>query len=262
VTRGYETVSRNTSFKTYSRGYVATAYGSLRATQSLPIDSTLTVEAERVQLRPGEQVYLSRLLGVLERSGGDLNWGPGTSDVTLYDRFRSLNEHFVLPRGVEDGTGVAPATDLRIVAESQGVPVRFFLPPGASAILSNAGIDVIDEDETFVFSHDTYGAPDPAEITTWDRQYDALVRDVAPFGFTNDNRRRLAVLVDQFERLAESNPSHFRRMQLDVIKTHERIWGSRVFNNLASAVSAARGRARFEPRPPSMLPSASFRMPE
>lgn len=261
VTTGYETVSRNSSFKTYSRGYVASAYGALRATQSLPIDSTLTIEAERLQLRPGEEIYLSRLLGALERSEHDLNWGPGTEDLSLYNRFRSLNEHIVLPAGPQDGAGLSPATDLRIVAEAQGVPVRFFLPLGASDILAEADVDVMDEEKTFVFTHDTYGAPNPDEVTTWDRQYDELVRDVAHFGFTNENRRRLGVLVDQFEDLAATRPSHFRRMQLEIIKTHERIWGSNVFDKLASAVSAARGSARFEPRPPSALPSRSFRVP-
>ncbi len=262
VTTGYDTVSRNSSFKSYSRGYVASAYGALRATESLPIDPTETIEAERVQLRSGEQLYLSELLRTLEQAESELDWGPDTADMTSYDRFRKLNAHFNLSAGSQDGTGVTPATDVRFIAESQGVPVRFFLPLGASEMLARADVDVIDRDETFTFTRDTYGPPDPGEVTTWDRQYDDLVGEVAQFGFTNENRRRLAALVARFEDLAASNPSHYRRTRLEVIKTHERIWGSNVFNRLVAAVRAARGTERFEARPPSVLPSRqSFPVP-
>lgn len=255
VTEGYDHVSRNSSFKTYSRGYVASAYGSLRATESIPIDSTRTVEAVRVQLRSGERIFLSELLRALEASGRDFEWGPNTDGLSLYNKFRSLNGHFVLPAASDESMGVAPNADLRLTAESQGVPVRFFLPLGAPGALAEAGFDILNSDRSFTFSHDTFGRPDPSEVTVWDRQYRQLVQDVAHFGFTDEYRQRLIYLVDRFEELAAARPTHFRRLQLEVIKTHERIWRSNVFDRLADALEAASGRARFEPRPLSPLPS-------
>lgn len=257
VTTGYDQVSSGSSFKSYSRGYVASAYGALRATESLPVDSTLTLEAERVQIKPGEQIFLSELLRTLESSDQELDWGPGMDEESHYERFRFMNEHFALPD--LQGDGVSPRVDVRLTAESQGIDVKFFLPLGATKVLKDAGLDIIDEEKRFRFTHDTYGRPKPGDVTIWDRQYDNLIRDVANFGFTNENRRRLNFLVGRFRELAESNPSHYRRMQLDIIKTHQRIWQSNVFDKLANAVSAARGSSRFEPMPPSELPTSSRR---
>jgi hypothetical protein len=255
VTTGYDKVSSGSSFKTYSRGYVASIYGSLRATQALPIDSTKTLEAIRVQIRPGTQIFLSELLRVLETTGTSFDWGPDTEDLGIYDRFRKMNQHFVLPAG--DGTGVDPRADVRLVAEAQGAPVHIFLPLGASEALSSAGLNVIDEGSIFRYTHDTYARPPASEMTVWDRQYEELVRDVANFGFSSENRQRLNILVDRFRELADARPSHFRQLQLEIIQTHQRIWQSGVFDKLASAVSAARGRTRSEPLPPSVLPRSS-----
>lgn len=254
VTTGYDEVSRNSSFKSYSRGYVASAYGSLRATQNLPIDSTKTIEAARVQVQSGQSIFLSELLRSLEAAEQELDWGPNTDGLSLYNKFRKLNQHFVLPDASNETRGVAPNADVKFVAESQGVPVRFFLPLGASAVLEEAGVDVLDDSETFRFTHDTYGRPEPSELTIWDRQYQQLVQDIAHFGFTDAYRDRLIFLVDRFEELAEARPSHFRRTQLEVIKTHERIWRSSVFDKLADVLRAARGSERFDPRPLSPLP--------
>jgi hypothetical protein len=255
VTTGYDKVSSGSSFKTYSRGYVASIYGSLRATQALPIDSTKTLEAIRVQIRPGTQIFLSELLRVLETTGTSFDWGPDTEDLGIYDRFRKMNQHFVLPAG--DGTGVDPRADVRLVAEAQGAPVHIFLPLGASEALSSAGLNVIDEGSIFRYTHDTYARPPASEMTVWDRQYEELVRDVANFGFSSENRQRLNTLVDRFRELAGARPSHYRQLQLEIIQTHQRIWQSGVFDKLASAVSAARGRTRSEPLPPSVLPRSS-----
>ncbi len=252
VTTGYDDVSRGSSFKSYSRGYVASAYGALRATQDLPIDSTQTLEAERVQIQPGKHIFLSELLRILEASGGDLEWGPDTDDLSTYDRFRYMNEHFSLPD--IQGSGVDPRADVRLTAEAQGVRVKFFLPLGATTILKNAGHDVIDESATFRFTHSTYGRPSSGDVTIWDRQYSDLVDDIAKWGFSKENRARLNFLVSRFRELADANPSHYRNMQLEIIRTHQRIWQSSVFDKLASAVSAARGNLRSEPRPPSDLP--------
>lgn len=262
VTTGYDTVSRRSSFGSYSRGYIASAYGALRATQSVPIDTTKTVEAVRVRLRDDQSLFLSQLLRTLGRSTRPLDWGPGTEDLSEYDRFQHLNPHFDLPRhdpvdADRAESGVPPMGDVQFTATADGHPVRFFLPLGAPAVLADAGLDIIDPAESFRFTHDTYAGPAPSEITEADRLYEALIDDVAHFGFTNENRRRLARLVDEFEALARSNPTHFRRTQLQIIHTHERMWGANVFNRLAAAVEAARGQLRFEPRPPSPLPTGS-----
>lgn len=255
VTTGYDKVSSESSFKTYSRGYVASIYGSLRATQALPIDSSKTLEAERVQIRPGTHIFLSELLRVLESSENTFDWGPDTEDLGIYDRFRKMNQHFVLPAG--DGRSVDPRADVRLVSEAQDAPVHVFLPIGASAALAAAGHDVIDESSIFRYTHDTYGRPNASEMTVWDRQYDELVRDVANFGFSDENRQRLNLLVNRFRELANTRPSHYRQLQLEIIQTHQRIWQSNVFDKLASAVSAAKGRTRSEPLPPSVLPRST-----
>ena len=252
VTTGYDEVSSGSSFKSYSRGYVASAYGALRATDDIPIDSTKTLEAERVQVQSGKRIFLSELLRVLDSSDAKLDWGPNTEDMSMYDRFRFMNEHFALPDA--SGDGVDPRADVRFTAEAQGMPVHVFLPLGATSILKEAGLDVIDEAHTFRYTHSTYGRPDPGDMTIWDRQYDDLVRDISNFGFNSENRSRLNSLVERFRELAEANPSHYRKMQLEIIRTHQRIWQSSVFDKLAGAVSAARGRLRSEPRPPSELP--------
>ncbi|MEX0820520.1 MAG: hypothetical protein WD021_00115 [Rhodothermales bacterium] len=258
VTTGYDTVSRRSSFQSYSRGYVASAYGALRAVQSQPIDTTRTLRADRVQLHEGASLYLSELLRALRQSEVELDWGPGTENLAPYDRFRSLNGHFDLPDAPETGPGLTPANDIELVARAQGHPVRFFLPPGASRILETAGLHVIDPEKTFRFSDDTYRPPHPSEITEWDRRYAELVKETARFGFTYENRRQLGVIVERFEELARSNPTHYRRTQLDIIRTHERIWGADVFNKLVDVTAAARGSMRFEPRPPERLPSSSL----
>ncbi len=250
VTTGYDEVSSGSSFKTYSRGYVASVYGALRATQDIPIDTTKTLLAERVQIQPGKQIFLSELLRVLESA--DLDWGPDTEDRSMYDRFKFMNEHFALPAG--QGEGVDPRSDVRFTSEAQGVTVKFFLPLGGSKTLKDAGYDVIDESATFRFTHDVYGRPNPRDLTIWDRQYEELVRDAGNFEFTSENRARLNQLVERFRQLAEANPSHYRKMQLKIIRTHQGIWRSNVFDKLASAVSGARGRARSQPLPPTDLP--------
>jgi len=254
VTEGYDHVSRNSSFKSYSRGYVASAYGALRATESIPVDPSKSLRTVRVQLRPGERLFLSDLLRTLAASGQEFDWGPDTEGMTLYNKFRKLNKHFALPAGGSEDASVKPNADLRLTADVKGIAVRFFLPPGAPEALKAAGMNVLDDDRSFRYDENTYGRPDPAEITLWDRQYQQLVNDIAYFGFTREYRDRLAYLVDKFEELAKTNPTLYRRMQLEVIKTHERIWKSNVFDKLADVLRAVRGSQRFEARPLSPLP--------
>ena len=87
ITDGFDKLS-SSSFRNNSRGYVASAYGSLRATESLPVDKTATAQVERVQFRSGERITLSRLLQLLPDA--DLE------EANAYDRFREHNPHFLL----------------------------------------------------------------------------------------------------------------------------------------------------------------------
>ena len=251
VTTGYDHVSRNSSFKTYSRGYVASAYGSLRAMDDEPIDSTRTLRTERVQLAPGKEILLSHLLTTLGRQERPLDWGPGTERLSLYERFRRLNPHITLPAAEDSTAGVPPRANLRLVSKAGDAPVRFFLPLGASQVLADA--DVLDPAKTFRYDRNAFGRPSPTEVTMWDRQYRELVNDIAHFGFNSENRRRLFYLTDRFAELAAANPTHYRLTQLEVIRTHKGIWQSGVYEKLASAVAAARGSSRMETRPPAPL---------
>ena len=101
ITDGFDQLS-SSSFRTHSRGYVASAYGSLRATESFPVDKAATLQVERVQLRDGERINLSRLLELLP-PGADL------TETNAYDRFREHNPHFLLPERSENQPGVPPA---------------------------------------------------------------------------------------------------------------------------------------------------------
>ena len=237
ITDGFDKLS-SSSFRNNSRGYIASAYGSLRATESLPVDKTATAQVERVQFRSGERITLSRLLQLLPDA--DLE------EANAYDRFREHNPHFLLPERSENQSGVPPEGDVQLVSRSGNTPVRFFLPAGSIKALFAAGFDGIDPEKTFHFGQDTYGgapwsysAPNPPDAfpgTVWDRQYDELVQETARFGFTNENRERLATLTERFEALAREQPSFYRDMQWKIIKTHHRLWHSEVFDRLAAVV--------------------------
>lgn len=241
ITDGFDQLS-SSSFRTHSRGYVASAYGSLRATESLPVDKAAALQVERVQLRDGERINLSRLLELLP-PGADL------TETNAYDRFREHNPHFLLPERLESQPGVPPAGDIQLVSRSGRTPVRFFLPAGSIKTLFAAGFDGLDPERIFHFGQDTYGgapwshsapdSPDAFPRTVWDRQYDELVQEIARFGFTNENRERLAALTERFEALAREEPSFYRDMQLKIIRTHHRLWHSDVFDRLAAVVRAS-----------------------
>ncbi len=245
ITDGFDTVSRGSSFGSYSRGYIPSLYGSLRAVEAWPVDFSQTVVAERVQLKPGKSIYLGQLLRKLGTEDPRLSWSDGLSRVGAYDRFRLLNPHFNLPTSQRPGVPVAG--DVRLVSSIGGVPVRFFLPLGASEVLRDAGFDLLDLRQTERFDWNTYPDPLP-EKTTWDHEYDALVQDIGLFGFTRENRARLQSLANQFERLAEAKPTPFRLRQLDVIRIHKGVWQTSEWEHLAS--TTARATAGFPPRPP------------
>jgi len=251
ITDGFETVRKNSTFGPYSRGYVASAYGSLRAIDNRPIDLSNTMRAERVQLEPGASLMLSDLLSALRRSTRALNWSLVSDRPNLYERFRGLNPHLDLAPS-EDGE-LSPSDNVRFVSSVDGKAVRFFLPTGGVDALEQAGIDALDEHATFRFNDETYQLPSENERTVWDRRYDDLVSDIKEFGFTTDNRDRLLEIYDAFERLAEESPTHYRQTQLDIIQTHRRIWLSNPWESLADAATLATGKMRMRPQPPETL---------
>jgi hypothetical protein len=253
VTDGFERVSATSSFKTHSRGYVPSAYGALRATQKLEIDTTQTIRVDRVHIRSGQSVFLSTLLDALGDAGAAMDWGPGTSgEMSVYERFRKMNPHIQLPRPADDGK--VPANgDVRLVSAVNNSPVRFFLPVGATEKLAAAGINAIDDAQTFRFDQNTYTPDANGARTMWDRRYDELVADIRNWGFTRENRNRLNSLVRQFEELAREDPSHFRQAQLRIIKTHQMVWQAPQWQRLVEATEAALGRSRAPVRPPEQL---------
>ncbi len=244
VTDGFDTVSQRSTFKQYSRAYIPSVYGSLRAVEDLPVDDRETTLAERVQLKAGKRIFLSQLLRLFENQESRLTWGADTEEVSLYERFRQLNPHIALPNPAGDGVPVRG--DVGLVAQVRGTPVRFFLPLGASEVLADQNMDILDEEATFRFDYDTYTEPAEGEKTKWDQEYDALVQEIARFGFTQENQSKLSALRTRFEQLAAANPSHYRRAQLQIITTHDRIWKSGPWESLASARKAA--ARKLQPR--------------
>lgn len=253
VTEGFDYVSDHSTFGPYSRGYVASAYGALRATDTEVIDTTQTIRTARVQLKPGSGIALAQMLDTLHASGADLDWGPESASSSLYDRFRALNPHFDLPDGA--GDGVPSTGNVRLISATRGRAVHFFLPLGAPAVLDEAGLDVIDHDATFRYDTDTY-APPTGQRTEWDREYDKLVASIKQFGFTKANRERLLILHEKFEELAEANPSHYRRTQLKIIETHRRIWLSNPWEELSQRATVAMGNLSIPVQPPMTLETA------
>lgn len=255
LTSGFDEVASSTSFKSNSRGYIPAVYGSLRAIDAVPIDTMQTLQVERVQLKDGAQILLRDLLGALEEK--PLRWGATHQSQSLYNRFRQLNPHILLP-GVPDSVGVPDRGDLRLSDTAEGVQVRFFLPLGATKVLAADRPGVIDEAATFRFDRKAYVRPPESERTTWDRQYDALIQETSQFGFTEQNRERLNALAERFRVLAEANPSHYRQMQLRIIETHRDVWKSERWDVLAATVAAAFGQSRVPVYPPGIVEADSL----
>jgi hypothetical protein len=251
LTDGFETVSSTTSFRAHSRGYVPSGYGSLRAVEDLPIDTTRTFLAERVQLQPGRDIFLSNLLEVLSESGRPLHWGPATGSPGLYERFRQLNPHFDLPEAEDDGS-TPPEGDVRLVHAAGEAPVRFFLPLYASNALSAAGIDILDNAATRTYDDSRYRLTDK-DRTRWDRAYADLQRDIRQFGFSRENRQRLSQLAAIFEDMAAHDATPYRLLQRDIIRIHRQLWNYSGWDELAAAAEAAGSNLPPSTRPPSPL---------
>lgn len=253
LTEGFEDVSASSGFRQYSRSYIPTAYGSLKGAELIPVDTARTELVERVQTIEGERLYLADLLATLKTFDARLDWGRAAADTSYYNRFKALNPHIVLPPAAGDSL-VPDAGNVLLTTRRSSRPVRFFLPQGASAMLESAGLTQLDPAHTFVFNHDTYTHTE-AQVTVWDKQYEALIDDIKHFGFTNENRTRLYILAERFEKLYEADTSHYRYLQLQIINMHKNLWRTRYWSELAHNTAAAAGRVEVStlPRAPMGL---------
>jgi hypothetical protein len=258
VTEGFDTVSEGSTFGGDSRGYVPAAYGALVARDDRPVDQPPSLRTTRLQVRPDASLTLRELLAPIDsvRPSRHLSgWGPKADSGSTYDRFRALNPHFDLPSS-DDGD-IPAAGNVRLLPDVGGRAVRFFLPLGAPSILRDAGIDAIDSTATFRYDASTYAGPSSSQITRWDRQYRVLVDDIEDFGFTPEHRDRLLRLHDRFETLAEQRPTRYRRRQLQIIRTHRRLWKSSPWEDLADATARAMDQMKLEGQPLDELPMNS-----
>ena len=236
ITDGFDLVSEDTGFRQYSRSYVATAYGSFKGTEHLPVDTTKTHLTEQVQTRLNTNLYLSELIDALTPISNELDWSFASKDTSLYNRFRLFNPHIDLPEPTGD-RAVPKEGDVFLTTRNTHRPVRFFLPLGAAHKLKEHGFDVFSMEHLFQFDHGTYTVSEE-DITVWDRQYAALVDDIKYFGFTRENRDQLNILVERFQKLAESNPTNYRRLQLRIIELHQNLWRTRYWSDLANNTAA------------------------
>ena len=263
VTDGFSTVSRRTTFRNASRGYLPAAYGSLRALEHAPIDLRDAFVGERVALREGVSLFLATLLDTLAAVDAGLDWGPAGRESALYDRFRALNPHIPLDE-ISPFAAVPAEQDILLTRPAPDRPLHFFLPLGATALFLARGLDWLDPAETFIFDEDAF--PDPrssGEYTDLDRAYDDLVADIAQFGFTAANNRRLSDLYSRIRERALRRPTLFNRMQAEIIRIHREAWGSRVWRNLAAAVEklpdSAPTKTQAPPRDPPAAPRSAPR---
>lgn len=247
ITDGFPIVRENSSFGPYSRGYIPSLHGALQANERGLPDSSETMRAARVQLRPGTSVTLDVLLTTLDSTNHSLQWGPASDEPTLYHRFRALNPHLDLPAKASPSGGVPANGNVRLVPSIEGKAVHVFLPLQAPEALRTAGLDVINPNTTKRFDETTYRPPTDEQKTLWDRQYAALVEDISQFGFTPKNRERLLSLHDKFAALAEETPSPYRQRQLDIIQTHRRLWLSGPWEDLSALTMRVMGRVPTHP---------------
>ncbi len=242
LTEGFDTVKRSTKFRSASRGYIPAGYASLRAIEQLPIDTTRTLQAELVQLKPGRSIFLGELLTALQ--GSTLQWPAGTSSSSLYERFRVLNPHISLVR-LSAADGVPARGNVRLRRSSSNHPVRFFLPLRAVAILKAKGLDIIDEEASLRFDETTFQLPSESEVTHWDDTYRKVVAETFAFGFNLARLDELRTIKAEFERLADESPTRFRKRQLAIIHHHERLWSFQGWTDMAGLAATMKARNRL-----------------
>ena len=231
VTDGFARVDAVSSFGVQSRVYVLKAYGSLRATENLTVDPERTARGELVRLRPGAAATLDEILTALAPHTDRLDWGPARG-ASLYEKFRDLNPHMSLPFGA---SGVPAAGNVRFASSAGSIPVRFFLPIGASAVLRRVGLDVIGSVQTF--DQSAYLVADEERLDV-DRDYQALVEETGRFGFTRANKARLNAIAERLVEQARRHPeSRFRRTQSEIARIHQSVWNTRAFDDLAATTA-------------------------
>jgi len=251
LTDGFDHVTRRTSFGSQSRGYLPSLYGSLRATEDVPIDTTKTLLVDRVQFGDDVSMFLSQLVDSLDAHAADVDWRTPADDSTTYLRFRRINPHINLPR--TESHGVPVEANVKLVRTVGREPVRFFLPTAAVDKLALAGYTPFDQEATLSFGHDSF-TPRPEEIFPVDVEYANLVADIARFGFTIANREQLKEIVELMEAQYDANPGYHRWMQREIVRLHEWVWRSRNFDELAERVESARARASIPELPPAPIP--------
>ncbi len=238
VTDGFTRVRKQSSFGPHSRAYVLQAYGSLRAVEHEEIDPDQTLKTEQVTLNSGVSITLRDLLSTLQPHDTRLDWGSDNDYANLYSRFRALNPHMKLPvSGSDEAVSVPAAGNVTLTRAVDGKRIRFFLPYGASEVLTQIGNDILDGDALVRFDEATFADPaKTGEQTQYDRAYDRLVQDTGRFGFNSANKRRLDALYTRFRQLADENPTPYRIAQEKIITIHRRTWGTAAFRELAATV--------------------------
>ena len=249
LTDGFDTVSESSTFKTRSRGYIPAVMGAMRAYSTNIIDPSYTQRAARVELAAGSRVTLRNLLG--ELADERLDWGPDTYAMSMYERFRHLNPHIDLPES--EGSGVPNGGNIVLSDRAGGDPIRFFIPLGGPDLLETSSRVSLDAEATFRFDEQTYTRPRNGTRTAADEAYEQLVNRIGQFGFTEENRRRLRNIHDEFKTLAAENPSHYRTMQLRIIETHRTVWDSSYWRDMARTATAATRLARITPEDPHLF---------
>ena len=242
LTEGFEEVSDDTGFRRYSRGYIPSAYGALKATEELLIDPENTASMDQLVVGEGISFYLEDLLRTLEAHEPGLDWSIAGGDYSLYERFALLNPHFELPPHADKQDFLPSRANVRFAGSRERNPIRLFLPTGSHELLKKEGLSVFTDSLTFRFDQNTFTPPSQEDITPWDKQYDALVKDIGQFGFSEENFAELDLLKKRFTELARQNPSYFRTTQLSIINLHHQMWRSRFWKDLAFTVAAAKGR--------------------
>ena len=228
VTDGFQRVDAVSSFGDQSRAYVLKAYGALRATENLTVDPDQAARGELVRLRPGATVTLDGLLTALAPHTERLDWGPARG-ASMYEKFRDLNPHMGLPLGL---SGVPASGNVRFASAVGSVPVRFFLPLGATDVLRRVGLDVVGTVQRF--DQTTY-LPEDGDVTALDREYMALVEETGRFGFTRANKARLDRIAAQMQDAARRDPgSRYRQTQAEIARIHQGVWRTRAFDELVA----------------------------
>ncbi len=240
LTDGFDRISSSSSFKSHSRGYIPSIYGSLRAMEHEPIDFADTFVGERLSLKNGERFTLAQLVTAIDELDPEPDWGHVARFPSTLKRLSGMNPHLRL-ESLEPSNRVTDRSNLVFHASATGPTLRLFLPTGVADRLADAGKDWFDRSDRLPFDHQLFSTAVTSEQTALDLSYQELVADIARFGYTLENRDLLSQLVPKFEQAARYQPTLYRRIQADVIAIHEQVWASRFLNNLAVSVNRAYG---------------------